>query len=229
MKNTNGTGNNKRRQRFGIGRQGGLVLALAIVGLVGIPASAWAGGTLPKVQKPATPVRTAGHAVWPVQRVTKLGRMLGAGQKIQIPEPIVLEMIKAGLRRPWSTARKDRNQVVCRFRYGLNTHILGRAVLFCQTNSEHFQFQNTHPFMNQSGQESGPTILGPLTFQEFQVDVLHKVDPNRLRRMMAKLPPVNSRYALEVTHHGRPVSEWFMDKGQLVKVKYFKRHATPPR
>lgn len=123
-------------------------------------------------------------------RVTKLGRILVMGQKIRIPKPVVLEMIKAALNRPWSSARRDRNQVVCRFRYGLGSLIKDRAVLFCQTNR------------------------------------LHLVDPSRLKRSLAKLPPVSSRQEFEVIHHGRPVSEWFVDKGQLVKVVYFrKRHA----
>jgi hypothetical protein len=60
-------------------------------------------------------------------------------------------------------------------------------------------------------------------FQEFQTDQLHLVDPNRFKRLFAKLPPANSRYTLEVTQHGHPVSEWFMDRGQLLKVIYFKK------
>jgi hypothetical protein len=166
------------------------------------------------------------HTVHPIWRTTKLGRILVIGHRIRIPKPVVFEIIKAALNRTWSTSPKARNQIVCQFHYPLGSHLKDQAVLFCQTNSEHFQFRERHWFMDISGRDGGavpPTIRGPLEFQEFQTDQMHLVDPNRLRRLLAKLPAANGRYEFEVTKHGHPESEWFMNRGRLVKVVYFKK------
>ncbi len=210
---------------------GKLALAWAIVllltGIFGVSSAVWAQAT-PMIQKPVAKMRFMRHTVHPLWRSTKLGKILVVGQRIQIPAPIVFEIIKAGLGRPWSSAPRDRNLVVCRFRYKLGSHLKDRAVLFCQTNNEHFQFQARHPYYRRFIGGTTATFSGPLTFEEFQTDQMHLVDPNRLRRLMAKLPPVESRYELEVTHHGHPVSEWFMNQGQLVKVVYIKKRPVSP-
>jgi hypothetical protein len=156
--------------------------------------------------------------VHPVWRTTKLGRILVIGHRVRIPQPVVFEIIKAALNRTWSTSARDRNQIVCQFRYPLGSHLKDQAVLFCQTNNEHFQFRERHWFMNYK-----KTILGPLEFQEFQTDQMHLVDPNHLRRLLARLPAANGRYEFEVTKHGHPASEWFMNRGRLVKVIYFRK------
>ena len=200
------------------------VLAAASVAVSFIARASLAESTPPPVMnQPVSKARFRSQMIRPVWRSTKLGKILVVGHRIRIPAPIVFEIIKAGLSRPWSSAQRDRNEVVCRFRYKLGSHLKDRAVLFCQTNDEHFQGEARHFFLNHNN-----TILGPLAFEEFQTDQMHLVDPNRLRRLMAKLPPVESRYELEVTHHGHPVSEWFMNQGQLVKVVYIKKRPVSP-
>lgn len=200
----------------------GLIVMLVIAGVSGISPIARARVTPLTSKASSARIPPAEQTVRPTWRGTKLGKILVIGQRVQIPKPVVYEIIKAGLKRPWSAAYKDRNQVVCRFRYNLGTHIRNRAVLYCQTNNEHFQREARHFFTNVTG-TGLTTIAGPEEDQEFQTDQLHLVDPNRLRRLFAKLPPAGSRYTLEVTHHGHPVSEWFMDRGQLVKVVYFRK------
>lgn len=202
----------------------GLIVPLAIAGAPRISpiASARVTSTPLTTKESITRIQTAGQTMRPHWRSTKLGKILVIGRRIRIPKPIVFEIIKAALKRPWSTSYRDRNQVVCRFRYNLGSHIRDRAVLYCQTNNEHFQREARHFFSNYDV-PGKKTILGPVEFQEFQTDQLHLVDPNRFKRLFAKLPPANSRYTLEVTQHGHPVSEWFMDRGQLLKVIYFKK------
>ncbi len=140
-----------------------------------------------------------------------------------IPEPVVFEIIKAALQRTWSTAPRDGNQIVCQFHYPVGSHIQDRAVLFCQTNKEHFLFQEKHFFMTE-GNVGGSTISGPLEFKEFETDQMYLVNPNRLRRILAKLPAARGRYEFEeVTTHGRPQSAWFVNRGRLVKVIVFKK------
>ena len=205
------------------GIRAGLIITLAVAGISGISPIAWARVTPWTIKESIAPARLAGQTIRPIWRPTKLGKILVIGQKVQIPQPIVFEIIKAALKRPWSSASRDRNQVVCRFRYNLGSHLRDRAVLYCQTNNEHFQREARHFFMNVEKPGNIPTISGPEEYQEFQTDQLHLVDPNRFKRLFAKLPPARSRYTLEVTDHGHPVSEWFMNRGQLVKVVYFKR------
>ncbi len=164
--------------------------------------------------------REAGVTVLPRWRTTKLGRILVVGHRIRIPEPVVFEIIKAALKRSWSTSAKDYNQIVCQFQYPVGSNIQDQAVLFCQTNEEHFQFQEQHFFVNHRG-----TIRGPLGFQEFQTDQMHLVDPNRLRRLLAKLPAAGGRYEFKVMKHGHPESEWFMNRGKVVRVIDFRKKA----
>ena len=206
------------------GIRAGLIITLAVAGVSGISPIAWARVTPWTIKESIAPASPAGQTIRPTWRTTKLGKILVIGQRIQIPQPIVFEIIKAALKRPWSSASKDRNQVVCRFRYNLGSHLKDRAVLYCQTNNEHFQREARHPY-HRRFLDFGTlaTFIGPLTFEEFQTDQLHLVDPNRFKRLFAKLPPARSRYTLEVTDHGHPVSEWFMNRGQLVKVIYFKK------
>ena len=145
-----------------------------------------------------------------------------------IPEPVVFEIIKAALQRTWSTSPRDGNQIVCQFQYPVGSHIQDQAVLFCQTNNEHFQFQERHWFMNIDGRDGGlipPTIRGPLGFQEFETDQMHLVDPARLRRLLAKLPAAGGRYEFKVMKHGHPESEWFMNRGKVVRVIDFRKKA----
>ncbi len=172
--------------------------------------------------------RGTGVVELPRWRTTKLGRILVVGHRIRIPKLVVFEIIKAALKRTWSTSPRDGNQIVCQFHYPMGSHIQDQAVLFCQTNNEHFQFQERHWFMNISGRDGGAipgTIRGPLEFQEFQTDQMHLVDPGRLRRLLAKLPAAGGRYEFEVTKHGHPESEWFMNRGKVVKVIYFRKKA----
>ncbi len=163
-------------------------------------------------------VRSSGVTVLPRWRMTKRGRILVVGHRIRVPELVVLEMIKAALKRTWSTSSRDGNQIVCQFQYPVGSHIQDQAVLFCQTNKEHFQFQEKHFFLTWQG-----TTRGPLEFQEFETDQMHLVDPNRLRWLLAKLPSTKGHYEFEVTKHGHPESEWFLNRGKVVRVIDFRK------
>ena len=186
-----------------------------------VPMVAWGHvGTPPPVRS------SSGVTVLPRWRTTKLHRILVVGHRIRIPKPVVFEIIKAALQRTWSTSPRDGNQIVCQFHYPVGSHIQDRAVLFCQTNNEHFQFQERHWFMNIDGRDGGlipPTIRGPLGFQGFETDQMHLVDPARLRRLLAKLPAAGGRYEFKVMKHGHPESEWFMNRGKVVRVIDFKK------
>ena len=194
----------------------GLVWCLWCLMVAAVPVLAWGQAGIPP------PGRSSGVTVLPRWRTTKLHRILVVGHRIRIPEPVVFEIIKAALKRTWSTSPRDGNQIVCQFHYPVGSHIQDRAVLFCQTNNEHFQFRERHFFMNYSPYGQG-TILGPVGFQEFQTDQMHLVDPNRLRRLLAKLPAAGGRYEFKVMKHGHLESEWFMNRGKVVRVFYFKK------
>lgn len=140
---------------------------------------------------------------------TRLGRIVVVGNRL--PLPIALEVLKTALRSPWDTSWKDRNQIVCRFTQPLGSHIKDREGLYCETNNDFFQ----RLYALHTGLESGgPIAVVESSDQPETVDV----DPARLRKLLAKVPPAGSTYTLEVTSHGQVVSEWFMKKGQLVKV-----------
>ncbi len=221
-----------RQVGFGIGKgwkvRGGVLGVVLCVMATGWSVGVWGRAMVspPVGQRSVSrkPGRSSGVTEFPQWRTTKLHRILVVGHRIQIPQPVVFEIIKAALQRTWSTSPRDGNQIVCQFHYPVGSHIQDRAVLFCQTNNEHFQFQERHFFMNINGQPGvPPTIRGPLEFQEFETDQMHLVDPNRLRRLLAKLPPAGGRYEFEVMKHGHPESEWFMNRGRLVKLISFRK------
>ncbi|MHB1765531.1 MAG: hypothetical protein ACYCS1_08385 [Gammaproteobacteria bacterium] len=143
----------------------------------------------------------------------RLGRIVVEGN--HLPLPIALEILKTALHSPWSTAWKDRNQIVCRLNTPLGTHIQDRAHLSCETNNDFFQSLN---FL-QTSMESGGPIPVETSEQPEEVEIDH---PGRLRALLAKVPPAGSSYTLKLTSHGRVVSEWVMKKGQLVKAWHLK-------
>jgi hypothetical protein len=213
------------RKRVGYGPGGDwklrkeVVVVMLCLMAAGFPEQVWgrSASSGPALRKSAS--EQPGVAEFPKWRTTKLGRILVVGHRIRIPRPVVFEIIKAALNRTWSTSARDRNQIVCQFHYPVGSHIQDQAVLFCQTNNEHFQFQERHFFVNVPRRPGvPPTLRGPIGFQEFQTDQMHLVDPSRLRRLLAKLPKANGRYEFEVTKHGHLESEWFMNRGRLVKV-----------
>lgn len=153
-----------------------------------------------------------GYRNLPERETTWLGKIRVNGH--EIPHMVVLGLIKAGLARTWSSAPQDRNLVVCKFHYPLGSHLRNRALLFCETNGQHFLYQN-ETFYNYPASFRG-------VVQEFLPRV-HHFDPAALRRLLAKLPPVDSKYVIEVRQQGRIVSEWFMNQGTLVKVIHFKK------
>ena len=144
---------------------------------------------------------------------TQLGRIVVEGNRL--PLPVALEILKTALNNPWSTAWKDRNQIVCRLRAPLGTHIEDREGMYCETNNDFFQRLNAL----QTGLETG----GPISVVEtFDQPETVNVDPSRLRALLAKVPPAGSSYTLELTSHGKVVSEWVMKRGQLVKAWHLK-------
>jgi hypothetical protein len=144
-------------------------------------------------------------------RATRLNKITVTGNRI--PVPIALELLREALSRPWETAMKDQNQMVCRFSSSLSTRVLNHAGVWCETNEEFFLAQDTG--------------MIPVEIAEDQPEGL-AINPNHLRRLFAKLPPPGTSYTLEVTHHGRIVSEWFIHKGHLVKALHFGKHGPRP-
>ncbi|MHB1765530.1 MAG: hypothetical protein ACYCS1_08380 [Gammaproteobacteria bacterium] len=137
-----------------------------------------------------------------LSKSTHLGLIVVQGA----PLPIRLEILKTALVSPWSTAWKDRNQIVCRLREPVGTHLSDRDVLRCATNREHFQRLETL---------QTDWFFGVLHMN--QLGIVRDIDPGKLRAILAKVPPAGSSYTLKVMNHGHVVSEWVMHKGQLVK------------
>ena len=144
-------------------------------------------------------------------RPTRLHKITVTGHRI--PIPIALELLRTALSRPWETARKDQNRMVCRFTGSPGTRIMDHVGIWCETNMEFFL--------------SHDTGMIPVEIANDQPEGL-AINPNHLRRLFAKLPPPGTSYTLEVTHHGRIVSEWFMHKGRLVKALHFGKNGPRP-
>ncbi len=145
------------------------------------------------------------------RRSTRLQKITVIGNRL--PLPIALQLLRSALSRPWETAMKDQNRMVCRFTSSLSTRVLTHEGVWCETNMEFFL--------------SHDTGMIPVEIDNEQPDGL-EVNPNHLRRLFAKLPPPGTSYTLEVTHHGRIVSEWFIHKGHLVKALHFGKNGPKP-
>lgn len=144
----------------------------------------------------------------PAQGVSKAPKRLGliVVNGTQMPLPVALEVLKTALQEPWSTARKDRNRIVCRLREPLGSHIRDREILRCATNAEHFRRMREL----QLGWAVGNIQMTP-------PGASHEVDPARLRALLARLPPTGSSYTFKIMNHGHLLAEWVLHKGQVVK------------
>ncbi len=207
-----------RRDRMGSRCGEGAPLGFNWVLLILVPATflvgihpAHARTTPPIIRVRASKALPVRHPARGKSHSTRLRKITVAGNRI--PLPIALELLRTALSRPWETAMKDQNRMVCRFGPMLGSHVLDRQGLWCETNEEFFLAQDTG--------------MIPMDVAQFQPGGLY-VDPNRLKQLFAKLPPPGTSYTLEVTHHGRIVSEWIIHKGHLVKALHFGKRGPRP-
>lgn len=164
-----------------------------------------AGGALAA----GTPTPTTAHlsktakAVW-------LTPLVVNGQRI--PMPVALQMAKAALKRPWSSAAQDREVLVCRTPEATGSHI---RVLRCQTNAAYFREEDatqTGLLLSLNGSHRVPweDVSNALNARAINASVLNS--------LLAKLPPADASYTLQVKDHGKITAKYTFKKGRLVKV-----------
>ncbi|MGH8225694.1 MAG: hypothetical protein ACRER1_06045 [Gammaproteobacteria bacterium] len=160
------------------------------------------GGALASGTPAAASTSKADQAIW-------LSPLVVYGHKI--PMPVALQIIKGALKRHWSSAREDRNVLVCTTPQRLGTHL---ETLRCQTNEQHYrEAQETQLHLAQMNQHA------PLN-----VEVANWVNNHRtinvsvLRHLLSKLPSADASYTLQVKDHGKIVTKYEFKKGKLVNV-----------
>lgn len=167
------------------------------------------------------------------QQAVELSPIVVSGQ--HMPFPVALQMIKKALSRPWSSARADRDKMVCRFEEMMGSHL---QTLRCKTNAQYFrETEQTRMgmFLATSGAYGGgPTAMdisrqietGAIPIMAEVADWADStpVNPGALKVLLAKLPPADSSYTLEVTDHGKPVAAYVIKNGELVKVYVVKKN-----
>lgn len=140
-----------------------------------------------------------------------------------MPFPIALQMIKLALGRPWSSARRDRNKMVCRFEYIPGSHL---QTLRCETNAEHEQAAAA----TQLGFFLATTVRNPhcnlycvLAHGMAYLPVMRYVNDRWINRgallaLLGKLLPAGSSYSLRITEHGKAIAEYIVTDGKVRKV-----------
>lgn len=158
------------------------------------------------------------------QKTVQLSPITVNGQHLAFP--LVLQMIKSGLHRPWSTSRGDRNKLVCRL-----VDVLGSRVqkkLSCLTNAQHFKLQDAVQLAMinaeaEGGRRNHP-ILTALQNGQIPVSIAHYVDERHpipigtLMPLLKKLPPAGSSYTMRITEHGKPIIDYVIKDGKLTAV-----------
>lgn len=203
--------------------------AAATLSLLAAPPAA-----LAYIQQEAGTGQQASSTYQEGQQNVQLSPIVIAGQ--HLPFPIVLQMIKTALGRPWSSARADQDKMVCRFDHALGSHL---PTLRCETNAQYFREMGrtrTYFFLASAGAYgNSPTPEGMSdAIERGRIPILAEVadwangtsiNPSALKRLLAKLPPAGSSYTLEITDHGKPVVTYVIKNGELVKVYVVKKDA----
>lgn len=155
------------------------------------------------------------------QRQVKLSPIVVSGQRM--PLPIALQLIRAALGRPWSSARADRNEMVCRFQMMLGSHL---QALRCETNAQHQRVaERTQAGLFEARAETsaGCDLFCSLTTKAPPIAVIRYVDSHPISRgamekLLKKLPPPGSSYTLRITQDGKPVIEYVIRHGKVSRV-----------
>ncbi len=155
------------------------------------------GGALATGTPAAASTSKAAQTIW-------LSPLVVNGHRI--PMPVALQMAKAALKRPWSSAREDREVLVCRTPELTGSHF---RTLRCQTNAEYFREQDATQLgfllaMN-GGVMPMEDVSKGLNDRRINVSVLNA--------LLAKLPPANASYTLQVKDHGKIVTKYVFKKG----------------
>lgn len=144
----------------------------------------------------------------PAQSGSTLSPIVVDGDSISIP--MALQMIKAALARPWSTAPADRYAIVCRI---LHTESLTSGVLHCETNARHFGI-NAGMAGNGAAARTFTNAGAALQLGQWVND--HVTNPGELRSLLKRLPPPGSSYTLRLAGHGGNAVDYVIAHGQVV-------------
>ncbi|MGH8127498.1 MAG: hypothetical protein ACRETC_03905 [Gammaproteobacteria bacterium] len=161
------------------------------------------------------------------QNTTQLSPIVVNGQRIDFP--LVLQIIKTALHRPWSGSRADRNKLVCGFVDKLGTQF---KRLSCMTNAAHFKRQDatqisrmnsTMDYSVGAGESSSKAMYQALENGQIPLSVAnwtnnHWINRGALLTLLNKLPPVGSSYTMRITEHGKPVVDYVIKDGELAAI-----------
>lgn len=145
-----------------------------------------------------------------------------------LPLPVMLQVVRTALNRSWSNAAKDKNKLVCRFESEIGTHF---ETLRCMTNKVHSKFVNGTQqslMMASQGQGIGGLESNGNTIPSQVGNWVNSrnINPAAIHAMLHKLPPASSSYKLVVKDHGKPVIEYVVKHGKLVKIYKFENKET---
>jgi hypothetical protein len=208
------------------------IFGLAVFALAGVQTSGAEAYVTPPTGQDAT---SAGSSEMPRQidvGVVNLSPIVVNGQ--HMPFPIALQMVKTGLKRPWSAEPADRNKLVCRFEHIFASHL---ETLMCETNAQYFGNRTKVQSALLKGEstayvdpKTGETVSGLqvalergyLTGSVGEFMDQHSINRGALMTILHYLPPAGSSYTLQVTDHGKPILEYVIKDGELVKVNAVK-------
>jgi len=137
--------------------------------------------------------------------------------------------VKKALKRPWSSKPANRDLLVCRFHHMIASHL---QTMSCETNGQFFNRERqTQAAVQQGASESyqaGGRDVGGLELAlergYLEEDVgsfmnQHPMNRGQILTILQNLPPADSSYTLRVMDHGKPVMEYVIRKGKVVKVR----------
>lgn len=194
-------------------------LVPAVIGVLSLAAAAPAAFAYIQQDSPAPGSSTTAYRE--SQQAVELSPIVVNGQHMSFP--IALQMIKKAINRPWSSARADRNKMVCRFEDMMGSHL---QTLHCETNAQHEQIREATQMAlflaaaqgNSSCDLNCVVARGMVNVPVMQYVNDHWINRGALLTLLRKLPPADSSYTLQVTDHGKPIIAYVIKNGELVKV-----------
>jgi len=149
--------------------------------------------------------------VQPINRATSNMKPLTVNGVI-IPLPVVTQMVKKGLRRSWSSAKKDRNLIVCGYgRTDIERSALSNSrlpVLNCLSNEAHFRLSFRNPYSKHLDYDPQKTNVHCyancfLTQENVVASVVRYIDHSShtarlISSLIGKTPTSKATYSLKV-------------------------------
>ncbi|MGH8274060.1 MAG: hypothetical protein ACRES9_07385 [Gammaproteobacteria bacterium] len=138
----------------------------------------------------------------------------------RVPLPIALQVIKKGLKLPWTNNLND-YRIRCRVDSSDDSHL---PVMYCESNHHHIVRVRRlrEGLFNALAGVGGNSI--PVEDVNSSFGVVRALP---VLSLLHKIPSAHASYTLRVTDHGKPAVDYVIKNGELVKIRHYAYQKAP--